>query len=625
MSAATDLGIGYAEAAGAAVWGGARGAGMAARRVWIEDRPRRQFLRANRRRLWWTRGGRWRLLVSLEIIGVGAWMIGRQSWRITRATPRGAWDGAGQGWHEARTRRAGDYPDTGQAWATSPQWAPGAGSKGPAWTAPARPEPEPGPDPVIQVTVDDLPRQARPASAAAPGPAGPIQTEIVVDADVVDPDGRPITPTGPQRASRSAGTGRAGTDPAWTRGPAWTPEVLLEMADLEAAADEAERRSQEADRGPQPMSGPACNWLEADGSFCGEGLPAGEVFCAHHGQPTPTTTSARPTRRPDRTPETESDTRMFDLREAGYAGWINQDGHAVDAEGRRLNDAELADWIASGRRGDWHVAATETAGGRLADWSSAATDVAALGTPVHPRLAQLPDGAFWLDQLQDRDNAVVVDGHHYRILPDLPDGQSGAGFDGHEFGIRYLGDGREVVTQNLWTQGMVPEAFRALLPDTAVFVPARTPQNAGDGQPVALLPVAGSTIATAQEESMSMPAFASAAASGSVSTSLGGELTGPADLLAETSHVQSLAERAAVVKDQLESWAAGLPDLVTGAPWGTGAVASAADGIAQAQGTDNLRETITGLHGALDQADELGESLGSIGATGSVEALANGQ
>lgn len=82
---------------------------------------------------------------------------------------------------------------------------------------------------------------------------------------------------------------------------------------------------------------------------------------------------------------------------------------------------------------------------------------------------QVPAWAFWLDQLQDRDNAVVVDGRHYRIAPDLPDGQTGAGFDGYEFEIRYLADGREVVTRNLWTQGLVPEAFRALLPDTAVF------------------------------------------------------------------------------------------------------------------------------------------------------------
>jgi hypothetical protein len=35
-------------------------------------------------------------------------------------------------------------------------------------------------------------------------------------------------------------------------------------------------------------------------------------------------------RRFDGKPETEADRRLFDLRESGYTGWIDQDGHAVD-------------------------------------------------------------------------------------------------------------------------------------------------------------------------------------------------------------------------------------------------------------------------------------------------------
>jgi len=34
-------------------------------------------------------------------------------------------------------------------------------------------------------------------------------------------------------------------------------------------------------------------------------------------------------RRWDGEPETERDTRFFDLRESGYTGWINEDGRAV--------------------------------------------------------------------------------------------------------------------------------------------------------------------------------------------------------------------------------------------------------------------------------------------------------
>jgi hypothetical protein len=34
-------------------------------------------------------------------------------------------------------------------------------------------------------------------------------------------------------------------------------------------------------------------------------------------------------RRFDREPETDIDTRFFDLRESGYTGWIDQDGYPV--------------------------------------------------------------------------------------------------------------------------------------------------------------------------------------------------------------------------------------------------------------------------------------------------------
>ncbi|MCA1185739.1 hypothetical protein LCD36_04635 [Saccharopolyspora sp. 6T] len=34
-------------------------------------------------------------------------------------------------------------------------------------------------------------------------------------------------------------------------------------------------------------------------------------------------------RRPDGQPESEADTRFFDLRESGYTGWIDQDGCAT--------------------------------------------------------------------------------------------------------------------------------------------------------------------------------------------------------------------------------------------------------------------------------------------------------
>ena len=63
----------------------------------------------------------------------------------------------------------------------------------------------------------------------------------------------------------------------------------------------------------------------------------------------------RPTRRVDGRPETDYDRGVFDLRDAGYRGWIDQDGHAVAASStgdgpppRRLTDDEVAAAIAGG-------------------------------------------------------------------------------------------------------------------------------------------------------------------------------------------------------------------------------------------------------------------------------------
>ncbi|HWO61423.1 MAG TPA: hypothetical protein VNO31_15445 [Umezawaea sp.] len=42
-------------------------------------------------------------------------------------------------------------------------------------------------------------------------------------------------------------------------------------------------------------------------------------------------TTERTTRTWDGSPETEADTRFFDLRASGYTGPIDQDGHAAEA------------------------------------------------------------------------------------------------------------------------------------------------------------------------------------------------------------------------------------------------------------------------------------------------------
>jgi hypothetical protein len=67
--------------------------------------------------------------------------------------------------------------------------------------------------------------------------------------------------------------------------------------------------------------------------------------------PDPETTPGRPTRRVDGQPETEADRRFFDLREAGYTGPIDQDGHAVnppETGGSTMPDTTVTDDSAPG-------------------------------------------------------------------------------------------------------------------------------------------------------------------------------------------------------------------------------------------------------------------------------------
>ena len=77
---------------------------------------------------------------------------------------------------------------------------------------------------------------------------------------------------------------------------------------------------------------------------------------------------------------------------------------------------------------------------------------------------------FWNDKvpIKDLDTVARINGEHYIIMPesDLP---SIRGFGGERFKIRFF-DGREVITHNLWYQGVIPEAFKDDLPDNAEFV-----------------------------------------------------------------------------------------------------------------------------------------------------------
>lgn len=76
---------------------------------------------------------------------------------------------------------------------------------------------------------------------------------------------------------------------------------------------------------------------------------------------------------------------------------------------------------------------------------------------------------FWNSQLKDRQDAVVIDGVHYRI-GDTPYPERGNGFGGNKYVIHYLNSDKVVKTRDLWHQGTVPQEYRQVLPDSAEFV-----------------------------------------------------------------------------------------------------------------------------------------------------------
>lgn len=78
--------------------------------------------------------------------------------------------------------------------------------------------------------------------------------------------------------------------------------------------------------------------------------------------------------------------------------------------------------------------------------------------------------SFWMEKMEmsdeDEDRRVIVNGQHYR----LGNGDTGPfkGFGDKKFTISFL-DGRIVESRNLWCQGKIPDRFRKLLPDNALF------------------------------------------------------------------------------------------------------------------------------------------------------------
>ena len=80
--------------------------------------------------------------------------------------------------------------------------------------------------------------------------------------------------------------------------------------------------------------------------------------------------------------------------------------------------------------------------------------------------------AFWIWQHRlDEEGGrkfAIINGKHYVLAPHT-DINWPVGFCRQKFTIRFF-SGEEVVCDNLWHQGEIPEHFRDIMPDNAEFV-----------------------------------------------------------------------------------------------------------------------------------------------------------
>jgi DNA-directed RNA polymerase subunit RPC12/RpoP len=89
------------------------------------------------------------------------------------------------------------------------------------------------------------------------------------------------------------------------------------------------------------------------------------------------------------------------------------------------------------------------------------------------------DCSFWLGKTDYPDymknHQVIINGQHY-LFHDTDSFIKG--FGGRRFKIQFF-DGRIIETNNLWFQGEIPDQFRSILQDNAVFLPVEEKTASG--------------------------------------------------------------------------------------------------------------------------------------------------
>lgn len=81
---------------------------------------------------------------------------------------------------------------------------------------------------------------------------------------------------------------------------------------------------------------------------------------------------------------------------------------------------------------------------------------------------------YWTEKLGLENTSVRVKGNHYQfgtpILADRTTYRGMLGFNGHIWKVKFFDDRPQIITNNLWHQGKIPDEFKDKLPDNAEFV-----------------------------------------------------------------------------------------------------------------------------------------------------------
>ena len=85
------------------------------------------------------------------------------------------------------------------------------------------------------------------------------------------------------------------------------------------------------------------------------------------------------------------------------------------------------------------------------------------------------DCSFWLKKTEYTgvvaSRRAIINGEHYMVYAETDGLIKGSG--GRRVIVEFF-DGRIIHSNNLWHQGTIPERFREMLPDSAIFIPVET-------------------------------------------------------------------------------------------------------------------------------------------------------